>query len=90
MQELMQILLNFIDSMDDEDFRQKIQEGFFKELEPFIGLIPEDYKSEIKKTKFSKIRKLLEKEVPTKAKIIAELKRWQFLEKEFERFKKKI
>lgn len=90
MQELMQVLLNLVDEIEDEEFRQKIKAGFFAELEPFIPLIPEAYLGELKKTKFSAIRKLLEAKCKRKAQIISEEERWQFLEKGFEIFKKKL
>jgi len=90
LQELTRVLLNFIDEIEDEEFRQKIKHDFFAELEPFIPLIPEAYLEALKKTKFSEIRKLLETKCKSKARIISEEKRWGFLEKGFERFKKKL
>ena len=90
MQELMRVLLSMLDSMEDEEFRQKIKSGFFAELEPFIPLIPEAYLEELKKTSFATIRRLLETKCKRKAKIISEEKRWQFLEKGFEKFKRKL
>lgn len=90
LQGLMSILLDYINGMEDEEFRQKIRANFFSELEQFIIFIPEEYLAELKKTKFSYIRKVLEAKCKRKAKIITELNRWEFLEKGFEKFKKKL
>lgn len=86
----MKILGNFVNEMDSEEFRQKIRAGLFAELEPFLVFLPEDYVKKLKKTSFAVVKKFLEKNCKEKAKIIFEEKRWEFLEKEFDRLKKKL
>lgn len=90
MKDLMRILGNFVNDLSAEEFREKIKGNLFAEFEPFLIFIPEDYAKRLKKTGFATVRKFLEKNCKAKAKIIAEEKRWEFLEKGFERLKKKL
>jgi len=86
----MPTLKGFINGMSDGEFREKVRENLFAEIEPFLPFLPEEYSEQLKKTKFSEVRSFLEKECKAKAKIIAEEKRWDFLEQGFERLKKKV
>ena len=90
LQDLMKILGNFVNGLDTEEFKQKIKRSLFAELGPFLVFLPEDYAKKLKKTSFATVRKFLEKNCKEKARIISEEKRWLFLEKEFERLKRKI
>ena len=68
LQDLMQNFLGMLESIDDEEFRKKIKQNFFAEVEAFSPLIPRNYLQKIKKTKLFKIRKLLEKTAQQKQK----------------------
>lgn len=86
----MRSLLSLLEGIDNEEFRGKVRGNLFAEFEPFLPLLPEEYAVQLKRTKFSEVRAFLEKNAKEKAKIISEEKRWDYLEKGFEKLKKKI
>ncbi|MFH0714814.1 MAG: hypothetical protein V1847_03500 [Candidatus Diapherotrites archaeon] len=91
MAELLEMLVGYLQEMPDDEFEAQLKKGnFLKEVEPLLFLVPEEMLSEVKKIKFAEVRKLMEKEAPEKAQIVSKKKKWEELEKTFEKLKKTL
>ncbi len=91
MSEAIGLLVGFLQEMPEEEFKQHLKKGdFLKEIIPFLPMLPDDVRVEIKATKFSVVKEMLEKEVPEKASIVEKAEKWKALEETFERLKKKL
>ena len=91
MGEALDLFIGFIAEADEKEFAERLKKGdLLSEIEPFLPMVPEEIKQEIRSLKFSEVKKRVEEEVPEKAALIEKQKKWKELEEIFERLKKSL